>query len=70
MNIGFYLEACLQGKAYRHDIRAKPQPEQKWFLRFLLKICEICEPTNEARAETKLVWALPCKEEEVEVKSA
>ena len=25
------------------------------------------EPTNEARAETKLVWALPCKEEEDEV---
>ena len=22
------------------------------------------EPTNEARAETKLVWAMPCKEEE------
>ena len=25
------------------------------------------EPTNEARAETKLVWALPCKKEEDEV---
>ena len=22
------------------------------------------EPTNEASAETKLVWAMPCKEEE------
>ena len=25
------------------------------------------EPTHEARAETKLVWALPCKKEEDEV---
>ena len=25
------------------------------------------EPTNEARAETKLVWAMPCKKEEDEV---
>lgn len=23
-----------------------------------------CQPTNEARAEAKLVWTMPCKEEE------
>lgn len=26
------------------------------------------EPTNEARAEAKLAWTMPCKEEEDEVK--
>jgi hypothetical protein len=25
------------------------------------------EPTNEARAEAKLAWTMPCKEEEDEV---
>ena len=30
----------------------------------------IQEPTNEARAEAKLAWTMPCKEEEDEVKSA
>lgn len=28
------------------------------------------QPTNEARAEAKLVWTLPCKEEENEVNLA
>ncbi|MDD5825170.1 MAG: hypothetical protein PUD14_04645, partial [Prevotellaceae bacterium] len=28
------------------------------------------EPTHEARAETKLVWALPCKKEEDESQRA
>jgi hypothetical protein len=28
------------------------------------KTLPVREPTNEASAETKLVWAMPCKEEE------
>ena len=31
---------------------------------FLSPLPSAREPTNEARAETKLVWAMPCKEEE------
>ena len=31
---------------------------------FYLLCLKAREPTNEAGAETKLVWAMPCKEEE------
>ncbi len=42
-----------------YDVRGK-----MFFIDHYLLCLKAREPTNEARAETKLVWAMPCKEEE------
>lgn len=54
----------MQSKAGMWHMRKAPR---KWTI--ILVFCwRSGEPTNEARAKTKFIWALPCKEEETNSK--